>query len=295
MDKETIEKYKKAGNIAAQARDYGCSLIKPDVRVVDVCDKVEAKILELGGEIAFPAQISINDFAAHFCPEKDDPIAFKEGDLAKLDVGVHIDGYIGDTAKTVDLGDNKELVKASEEALEAALKLVKPGITLGELGTAIQKVITSKGFSPIKNLSGHGLGHYNIHTSPTIPNFNTNDDTELEDGMAIAIEPFATNGQGAIYESGNPTIFTLITERSVRNRMTREILKDIQKYNGLPFCTRWLQKKHSLGKIRFALKEMRQLDMLQEHPPLPDKAHGMVSQAEHTIIVLDKPIVTTRI
>jgi methionyl aminopeptidase len=295
MEQEMIEKYKKAGQIAAQALEYGCGLIKPGVRVVDVCDKVEAKILELGGQMAFPAQISINDVAAHFCPEQDDPVAFKQGDMAKLDVGVHIDGYIGDTAKTVDLGDHKELLKASEEALEAALRLVKPGVTLGELGRAIQEVISGKGFSPIKNLSGHGLGHYDIHTYPTVPNFDTGDSSALKEGMVIAIEPFATNGQGAIYESSNPTIFSLIAFRPVRNRMTREVLRDIQDYQGLPFCTRWLQQKHSIGKIRFALKELAQLEMLREHPPLPDKAHGMVSQAEHSIIVMEKPIITTKI
>jgi methionyl aminopeptidase len=134
MDEETLEYYKKAGKIAAEALEFGRQLIKPGVRILDVCIKVDDRIKELGGELAFPTQISCDDTAAHSCPEIDDSSVFNK-QLASIDVGVHINGFIGDNALTVDLsGENSELVKASREALENALKKVSIGVTLGEIG-----------------------------------------------------------------------------------------------------------------------------------------------------------------
>jgi methionyl aminopeptidase len=197
---------------------------------------------------------------------------------------------------TVDLsGENSELVKASREALENALKKVGIGATLGEIGKEIHDTIVSYGFSPVRNLSGHGLGKFDIHTSPTIPNFDTGDETELEEGMAIAIEPFATKGEGIIYESGNPGVFQLIAKKPVRNPFTRNAIKEIDKLNGLPFAKHWLQAKLGKAQAAFALREMEQLDIIRGYPPLVDKGHGLVSQAEHSVIILEKPIVITRI
>ncbi|MEM4259798.1 MAG: type II methionyl aminopeptidase [Candidatus Woesearchaeota archaeon] len=295
MEKEILNDYIKAGKIAAKALKYGKKLIQIDASLLDVCEKVEQKIIDLGGQIAFPVQISLNNIAAHFCPDADDQTVFKEEDLAKLDVGVHINGYIGDTALSVDLGDNKELVKASEEALDNALKIIKEGVTLAEIGRTIQDSITKYGYSPIKNLSGHGLSQWKIHHKPNIPNFDTKDNTRLEKSMVIAIEPFATNGVGTIFESSNPTLFSLVQKKSVRSNFAREILKEIELYNNLPFTTRWLSKKFGLGKTKLALRELLQAEIIQAHVPLPEKANGLVSQAEHTAIILEKPIITTKI
>lgn len=295
MEKEILDDYIKAGKIAAQALNYGKKLIQVDASMLEVCDKIEEKIIELGGQMAFPAQISLNNIAAHFCPAEDDKVIFKEGDIAKLDVGVHINGYIGDTALTVDLGDNKKLVKASEDALTNALKIIKEGVSLSEIGKTIQDSITKQGYSPIKNLSGHGLSQWEIHDKPNIPNFDTHDTTRLGKGLVIAIEPFATNGAGTIFESSNPTLFSLVQNKSVRSMFAREVLKDIEGFNGLPFTTRWLSRKFGVGKTKLALRELLQAGIIHEHVPLPEKANGLVSQAEHTVIILDKPIITTRI
>jgi methionyl aminopeptidase len=295
MDEETLNKLKKAGKVAAEARDFGASLIKKGNSLLDVTKKVEDKILKLGGEMAFPPQISMNDIAAHYYPDADDETVF-QNQVCSLDVGVHIDGNIGgDTAVTVDLsGENEELVKASLEALNNALKIIKPGIKLFEIGKVIQETITGYGFAPVRNLSGHGLDEYNIHARPSIPNYDNGDETELVEDQLIAIEPFASKGAGIIYESGNATVFQLIAKKPVRNIFTRQILKEIEKFKGLPFCRRWLVEKFSFPKVNFALRELRNLDLLREYPPLVDKNHGIVSQAEHTVIVKDKPIVLTR-
>jgi methionyl aminopeptidase len=297
MDKEELDSYIQAGKIAAKALDYGASLIQEGALLLDVTEAVEEKIISLGGNFAFPPQISLNDVAAHYCSPYDDDTQFKHGDIAKLDVGVHINGFVADTARTVVLSDDanlKLLAEASRAALAAALKIVRPGIRVSEIGAAIEREIKSRGFNPVINLSGHGLGKFIIHDSPSIPNFNAPINVVLHEDQVIAIEPFASTGAGMIYESSNATIYALEKIQPVRSPMTREVLKTIENYNSLPFTQRWLVKKHGLGKTMFAIKELRTLGILKEYPPLPDKGHGMVSQAEHTVIVRDKPIVTTR-
>jgi len=286
MDKESIEKYRQAGKITAQVLEYGKGMIKKDASMVKVLDNVEEKIRELGGKPAFPAQISCNHIAAHYCPEEDDKTVFSD-QLVCLDVGVHVDGYIGDSAITIDLsGKYADLVKAAQEALDNALKIVKPGITLSEMGKAIQQTINGYGFAPVRNLSGHGLGKYEIHTKPNIPNFDNNDNTKIEKGMVFAIEPFASTGAGIVQDSGNATVFELIGKKPVRNPITRQVLKHIESYEGLPFTTRWLTRKFGI-KAKYALKEMGQLGMLHPHPPLADKDKGMISQAEHSVLIDD--------
>jgi len=291
-----FESYIKAGRIAAEAREYGKGLIKVGASLLEVTEKVEQKIISLGGEFAFPPQISINDVAAHYCASNDDNTVFKEEDVVKLDVGVHINGFVGDTATTIILSNDEKLkllAEASRAALNDALKLIKPGVEIREIGKAIQHAITSRGFVPVINLSGHGLDQFTIHDSPSIPNVEINSREKLEEGQVIAIEPFASTGAGAIYESSNATIFALEYPKAVRSPMTREVLKTIEGYKGLPFCQRWLVKKHGIGKTAFALRELRNIGILKEFPPLPDKAHGLISQAEHTVIVQEKPIITT--
>ncbi len=296
---EELENWKKAGKIAAECLDYGKHLMKPGVKIIEICDKIEAKITELGAKPAFPAQISTNSIAAHYCPGHDDKTELKEGDIASLDVGVHIDGCIGDCAVTVDLSKDKrheKLILASREALENALKLVEPGVRVNKIGAEIGRTIESHGFTPVINLSGHGLGKFDIHCKPSIPNYDNGDHTKLEKGMFIAIEPFASTGSGKIGEQESGEVFILMDDsKPLRMQFSREILREIKKYEGLPFTTRWLTKKFSLVKVNLAFKEMSQSGMIRVYPPLSDTGHGLISQAEHSVYVDDEPIVLTRL
>jgi len=288
MDKEILDKYVRAGRIAAQALQHGAALIKPGAVVRDILDEVEQFILDNGGGIAFPAQISINEVAAHSCPREDDDTALKAGDVVKLDVGAHVDGYVGDNAVTVNLapedGTKEKLVEASKAARDAAIRLVKAGVTPDELGRAIEAEITARGFQPIVNLSGHGLDRYVIHTVPSIPNYPNNDTRPLRAGMVIAIEPFVTTGKGKIFSSSHPTLFALVALRPVRSPTTRQVLERIKTYQGLPFTTRWLTKEFGT-KALLALKELERIGALHAYPPLPEEARGLVSQSEHTLLV----------
>ena len=295
MTQNIEQKHIQAGRIAAESLQYGKSLIKEGAKVIEILDQIEEKIKSLGGELAFPAQISLNEFAAHSCSDLNDQTILKD-QVVKLDVGVHIDGQIADTALTVDLsGKYADLVKASQEALNNALKIIKPGININEIGKTIHETITSYGFSPVKNLSGHGLGKYDIHAKPSIPNYDNGNENALGEGMIIAIEPFASTGAGIVEESSPATVFTLINESNIRDPITRNVLKEIRTYQGLPFAKRWLERKFGTPKTNFALRTLIKNDCLISHPPLFDKNRGIVSQAEHSVIVKEKPIVFTRI
>src|SRR3989338_5402529 len=286
MEQQTINDFIKAGRITAEALEYGKSLIKKGSKILDVTEQIEKKIYEMGGKPAFPVRISCNEIAAHFCVEEDDSKVFDDK-LVCLYLGVHINGAIGDNAYTIDLsGKYSDLVTAAQKALEEALKVVQVGIELRVIGRTINDTIKSYGFNPVRNLSGHGLGLYGIHTEPTIPNIDNGDRTKLAKGMTFAIEPFATTGAGVVHESGLATVFMLEHPKPVRSPITREILKEISSYEGLPFAKWWLTKKFG-AKANFALRELKQLGMIHEFPPLVEAGKGIVSQAEHSVLIGD--------
>ncbi|MAF34504.1 type II methionyl aminopeptidase [Candidatus Woesearchaeota archaeon] len=294
-----VESLRKAGKIAAEAREFGKGLIKSGVKIVEVCDKIEAKIHALGGKPAFPAQISLNHVAAHSCPDLNDEATFQD-QLVKLDLGVAVNGMIGDNAVTIDLsGNHAELVKAAEEARDKAIALVKEkgeDVTLAEIGRTIETAINGYKFQPIRNLSGHGLGENLIHVPPTIPNHDTGEDVKLGKGV-FAIEPFSTTGAGLVTESEQEAnIFSLVAPKPIRSVFARQILQHIQKeYTTLPFTTRWLMEKFGEGKTKLGLRELRQAGAIHGYPPLIERAKGVVAQAEHTILIDDQVEVITQV
>jgi methionyl aminopeptidase len=282
----STDDWRKAGHAAHEALMHGASLIKVGVKFSDVSDAVEAKLKELGADLAFPVNISINATAAHDVPYSIETRIFTENDLVKLDVGAEVNGAIGDNAITVDLTGKYELLsKASKEARDEAIKIIKPGTKLREIGKIIEKTIMKYGFQPIRNLSGHSLEPYIIHAGTTIPNYDNEDESKLKEGMIIAIEPFATNGEGLIHESNNAEIFSLIDKKPVRSLITREALKLLEGRNSLPTSSRWLAKKMGALKANLALKELNQLDLVHLYPALIEVKKGMVSQWEHTVLV----------
>ncbi len=286
MNPQTKQNYIKAGRISAEVLEYGKTLLKKGNSLLDATEKIEKKIFELGGKPAFPVQISCNEIAAHFCVEEDDKTIF-ENQVVSLDLGVHVNGAIGDNAYTIDLsGSYSDLVKAAQEALKEALKIVNVGTELREIGKVINNTIKSYGYNPVRNLSGHGLDLYNIHSKPTIPNIDDGNKTILKKGMAFAVEPFATTGPGVVHESGLATVFMLEHKKPTRSPITREVLKEIENYEGLPFAKRWLTRKFG-AKANFALRELTQLGMIHQFPPLVEVNKGIVTQAEHSVLIDD--------
>src|SRR5271157_333324 len=283
MDEQILEKYRKAGVILREVRENATHKVTKGARLLDVANEVEAEIIAKGGKPAFPVNISINSEAAHDTPGIDDERIF-EDDIVKVDIGVHIDGYIADTAVTGDLSGNPDHVKASRMALEEATKLVKAGMNTQELGTAIEETINGFGFKPIYNLTGHGLEQYVQHAEPSIPNKRIGQGVTLEAGQVIAIEPFATDGIGIVVEGSLMEIFGITRIKPVRMPYERELLKAVQEYNGLPFAARWLSNIKFLDK---ALTSLMRQGVIHGYPVLVEHEHGMVSQAENTMIVTE--------
>ena len=275
------EKYRKAGAILREVRENSIPRVKKGTKLLDVANAIEAEIVEKGGRPAFPVNISINSEAAHDTPGIGDERVFGD-DMVKVDIGVHVDGYIADTAATVDLSGNPDLVEASRKALEEAMKLVRPGVNTVEIGRVIEETIEGFGFKPVYNLTGHGLERYVQHAEPPIPNKRIGQGVALEEGQVIAIEPFATNGIGIVVEGSFIEIFSVLNMKPVRMPHEREALKAIQQYNGLPFARRWLADIKYIDKSLTSL--MRQ-GIIHGYPVLVEHQHGLVSQAEHTMIV----------
>lgn len=291
-----LDKWRKAGKIAAETLEYGRTLIKNGSKVREVCDKIDQKIFDLGAKPAWPSQVGIDAVAAHYTPDPNDEFVF-DNNLVCLDVGAQVDGYVGDNAVSVDLsGKYGDILKASDEALKNVIKLVAPGVSLGELGRCIQETIESYNLQPVKNLCGHGINRFVIHDKPSIPNYDTGDKRVLTGNQIIAIEPFATNGAGMIYEADAGNIFALVQKKPVRSPFAREVLQFIEKeYGPFPFTTRWLSKEFGLGKTNLALKELLNSGCLHEHPPLIEKAKGMVAVFEKTMFVGEKTEILTKL
>ncbi|WP_297506923.1 type II methionyl aminopeptidase [Thermococcus sp.] len=278
----------KAGEIARRVKEEVVELIKPGARLYDIAEFVERRIAELGGKPAFPCNLSINSNAAHYTPYRGDETALNEGDYLKLDLGVHVEGYIADTALTFRVGmEEDELMEASREALENAIATVRAGVKIREIGKAIEETIRGKGFNPIVNLSGHKIERFKLHAGVSIPNVYRQADTyELKEGDVIAIEPFATTGAGQVIEVPPALIFMYVRDRPVRSAQARRLLMHIKReYKTLPFAYRWLQGFMPEGQLKLALSQLDRAGAIYSYPILREVRGGMVSQFEHTVIV----------
>ena len=288
------DKIIRAGKIASEVKKYARSIIKKGVPLLEIAEKIESKITELGGKPAFPTNLSINNIAAHYTPGHDDKTP-ADG-LLKVDFGVHVDGWTADNAFSLDLEgneENKKLIEASEKALENALKIMKKDVSTDEIGKTIQETIESYDFSPVINLSGHSMEHYNLHSGITIPNINDKKNILLEEGF-YAVEPFATTGSGRIHDGKPSGIYYLKEIKNTRSPVAREVLAFIEKeYDTLPFCSRWIVKK--LGtKALFGLRELEARGNLHHFSQLVEVRGSKVSQAEQTVLISkEKGVIVT--
>ena len=292
-DKEALQKLKLAGEITAKARNYGVKLVKEGMLAAELADKIERKIFDLGAKPAFQACISVNDVAAHYAPLLNDPLVLHEKDYVKLDIGAHIDGYIADTAVTVRLAGKDDIIKCSEKMLETAIKMFRPGTAVEEASAAMEEVADGFGLKSIGNLTGHSIEQYSLHAGINVPAVKMSAPKVLSEGEVFAIEPFATNGKGWVKDSPPPTIFRWIADVPQRDEVARKILQTAKSdWSRLPFAKRWVQQKFGLN-IENALRQLTASGALYHYNILKEQSGGMVAQAEHTLIVADKPIITT--
>ncbi len=300
MDEEEVKNYIRAGEIAARVRDFAEKTARPGMKILDLAELVEKKIVELGGKPAFPCNISINQEAAHRTPIIGDELVIPEDSVVKIDLGVHVDGYIADTAVTVSFNPKYEpLLNAVREALDKALKIVSPGIKFSEIGKIIENTLRSHGFKPIKNLSGHSLDRFIIHAGESIPNYYERISfSRFKTNRAYAIEPFGTDGKGFVVESDTITIHALWKTGKVKGLTLDEkkLFNTIrERFKTLPFTERWLQDvfEHDVERLRRTMEKLLSKKIIFGYPILIEAGNGMVAQFEHTILVLDKEVIVT--
>lgn len=289
-EEDKFEKYRKAGKAAKEVKDFARRFVKPGTPIIDVCEKIEGELLSKGVDLSFPCNVSINNVAAHYSSPPDDKNVIDEHDIVKIDFGTHVDGYIADTAFTVSFGsEHNKLIEASEKALEIAIEMIKPGVETSIIGNKIEETIKGYGFRPIKDLSGHLLDQYVLHSSKIIPNISIPHGTKIEEGEVYALETFATTGSGTVTEAPHAYIFSLMPLRiPLRFKGSRMVLNLVQKeFKTLPFAERWLAKKVSKAGLKLAIKELTEKGLFRAYNVLSDRKGSFVSQAEHTLIVIE--------
>ncbi len=296
MKKEEIEKLVKAGKIAKEVVEYARTIVKKDVLLLEIANKIDEKIISLKAEPAFPVNLSINEIAAHSTPAYNDET--KAHGLLKVDIGIHFEGYVADTAFSVDLEnseENRNLIKAAEEARDFALAKISTKIKIREIGAEIEKKCSSFNVQPIHNLSGHSIDVYNLHAGVTIPNYDNSQESFILEGV-YAIEPFTTlsSASGAVKDGKPSGIYHLEKEGNVRDSFAREVLEFIiEEYKTLPFCSRWIHKKFGTRGL-LGLRQIEQAGLLHHYPQLVEKSGAKVAQAEHTVVLNGKEkIITT--
>lgn len=294
MDRED---YLKAGRVAGEVREMVRSRDWTGRTVYEVCEWVEDEIRSRGARCAFPVNTSINEVAAHYTAEPDDTLTIDSGDLVKVDLGAHVNGYIADTAVTVSYDDRHDaLVSAAEDALSRAMRMCRAGTKASQIGKAIEGVIKGAGFRPIANLSGHSLDRYTIHAGKTIPNIWSFGGFSLSGQSAYACEPFCTykDGGGFVRNGAVKNIFALNNRKRTKDERADRMADYIwDTFNSLPFALRWLTGEFGDAAPRL-LDHLVSKKVVKAYPVLVETHGKVVAQAEHTFIPgEDSPTITT--
>lgn len=276
------------GAITYSALKYLSENVKPGAKLIDITKLGEDYLKENNYEIAFPLNISINNYAAHYSPKLGEETSFNENDIVKLDFGAEKNGFFGDCAITIDLSrNNQKFIDATDKAIANALSIIKHGTKVRDIGKEIAKTIELAGLKPIKNLGGHGILINNLHTDPFIPNYDNGDETELEEGMVIALEPFATNGKGLVTDSDFFEICSFNEYVNVRSESARKLLDAIKnRFEKRAFSIRWLADiVSSRFSLYSAINELIKAGAVSPIPALLEIGNGIVSQTEVELIV----------
>jgi methionyl aminopeptidase len=290
-----LECYLQAGKIATQVRESARKKYHVGSTLYEICESVEAQIRSMNGQPAFPVNTSLNEIAAHYTAEPNDSTLVKEGDVLKIDIGVHVDGYIADTAVTVCYDPKYEsLVAAAETALSEAVRMAKVNTKASDIGRVIEGTISKFGFRPIQNLSGHSLQQFTIHAGKSIPNIWTiGSSFTLLPNEAYAIEPFVTtkDGQGMVYEGKTRNIFGITSRKPIKNKEADDLLELIwSRYKTLPFALRWLTDKYDEKNLRQLVDILTKKRNTHSYPILVEGHGKIVVQAEHTLIPTESSV-----
>lgn len=297
-----MDMYQNAGKIVKEVRELAINEVHEGMKVLTLVNLIESEIKKRGGLPAFPCNISINEVTAHYTSPSGDNSVLKEGDLVKIDLGAHVEGYIADSAISVMIGSGEgsfqsgdktytpekqmEMIETANNALEVAISNIRPGAHLGKIGEAVEEYINSQGFVPVANLTGHSMSRWILHSGLSIPNVKENNHHELEEGDVLAIEPFVTDGVGMVGDMKDTFIFRFLRDRPLRLVEARKLLEIIKKdYKNLPFAQRWLETGSNIRKVNLAMRQLISSRAIYPYHVLREKSGARVAQAEHTVIV----------
>lgn len=289
MIDEERSKYMNAGRIARDARNFGAGLIKEGKSYLEVAEQIEKFITEKGAKPAFPVNLATNNQAAHYSPGINDKRKFRSGDIVKVDVGVHIDGYIADTAVTVEVGNEQKyaaLIDAAHLALENAIAMIENNMPVRRIGTKVEETIRLLGFKPVSNLTGHEIRRYNLHAGKSVPNISDSNPDILYAGDVVAIEPFVSTGTGYVDSSGRGGILRVMRERPLEQELNAFYVWLKENFGYLPFSPRWCLEFGADAEKK--IHTLLRYGVLYEYSILSDTGGGIVTQAEHTVIVTEK-------
>jgi methionyl aminopeptidase len=291
-DEEALEKFRLSGKILRESREEIRKYVREDLPIIKICEKAESLIREKGGKPAFPCNVSINEIAAHYTSPPNDEQKIPEKAIVKVDMGVHVDGYVTDTACTVCFNpEYRSMQSAAEHALDAAIESIHGDMATSKIGAIIERAISNRGFKPISNLTGHSLGRYLIHAGTSIPNTTQISFGKVKVGGVYAIEPFVTlpKAIGRVENSPEVTIFRLTKSKSLKNLYAKQLLKYVEEnFRTLPFAERWLKGVVPEGQHREAFEELSNCKAIMGYPVFIEISRKPVTQAEHTVLMTEK-------
>lgn len=287
---EDYKKQQRAGKIAKEVREEIKRTVKEGMPIIDICEKAESLIRTKGGKVAFPCNVSVNEIAAHYTSPPKDKQTIPEKALVKVDIGVHVDGLIADTATTVCFDPEYEaMVNTAEEALKTAVEILRPGLAITQFGTTIQKVIKTRGFKPVSNLTGHLIRPYIIHAGKSLPNVFSLSTSRIKEGEVYGVEPFVTvtNADGRVENLREAYIFRYVKNKSLQNPYAKQILKYIEtNFKTLPFTERWLTKFMESSNYKKAFAELLSSKSVMSYPVFIEASRKVVAQEEYTIMAV---------
>jgi methionyl aminopeptidase len=288
--------------------------IKPGVKILDVCKKIEKDIVEVFGRndlkagIAFPTGVCINNVIAHDTANTNDIRVVEMNDICKIDIGCHINGHIIDSAFSVTFNpEYNNLLQASREATMTAIKMCRPDASIYDISKTIKEIIESyevvingknHRIKPIKDLGSHSIDTYNIHSGELIlcSPYESHEykNSRIKSDQQYAIETFASTGSGKMRKSlsRQSNHYMLNKDNTTHYKGKLKTINNVynwikKKRSTLPFCPRWLEDEQIKG-VNLSLNEFSRKcnpPILVEYPPLEDISGSYVSHYEHTIYV----------
>ena len=299
---DKVESLKVGSSIHKAIRKHIRPHLKPGLKLSELADLIENKCKELTKEkginqgIGFPSSLSVDDCAAHFTPSKEYDVTLNENSILKVDFGVHVNGWITDSAFTIAFNNKyKNLLDGVKDATYTGIKTAGIDVNIKEWGKGIQEVMESYEVEidgetypvqVIKNLGGHNILKNRIHGGVFLPGAHIDyypDNLKFQEGI-YAIETFGSTKSNMIEERKEEnTIFMnkSLTTFKLNKNLSSFYSKILKKFETMPYCTRYLDKMFTNYQPK--MENLVYQDIVSAYPPLHCINGGMTAQYEHTI------------